>query len=76
MPKFKVIAGTPAPANPVRERLRATKPAEMLQCHRCGGREVIETRIGMTFRAGKASGGTRVRLCANCYMNGERVVLT
>lgn len=75
--RFKVVPGTPPPdPDPVRKRLRASKPASLLQCHRCGGREVIETRIGMTFRAGKASGGTRVRLCANCYMNGERVVLT
>lgn len=75
--RFKVIAGTPAPdENPVRKKLRATKPAALLQCHRCGGREVIETRVGMTFRGGKASGGTRVRLCAFCYMKGERVVLT
>lgn len=75
--RFKVIDGTPPPEqDPVRKRLRASKPAELLQCHRCGGREVIETRVGVTFRAGKATGGTRIRLCAHCFMNGERVVLT
>lgn len=77
MARFKLIEGTPLPEqDPVRKRLRAVKPAELLQCHRCGGREVIETKVGVMFRAGKATGGTRIRLCAHCFMKGERVVLT
>lgn len=79
MPKFEVIEGTPAPDTPVervRKRVRATPaPAELLQCHRCAGREVIETRVGMTIRKGRASGGTKTFLCATCHRKGERVVL-
>lgn len=78
MPKFEVIDGTPAPDSPaerVRKRVRADKPAAMLQCHRCGGREVIETKVGMIFKNGRASGGTKSILCATCHRKGERVVL-
>lgn len=79
MPKLTVIDGTPAPDTPaerVRKRMRATdKPAAMIQCHRCGGREVIETKVGMLFKNGRAQGGTKSILCATCHRNGERVVL-
>ena len=51
------------------------KPASMIQCGRCGSREVIETKIGMLYKAGKAQGGTKQILCAACFMRGERVVL-
>lgn len=51
------------------------KPATMLQCHRCGGREVIETKIGVLYAGGKTKGGTKVILCADCHRRGERVVL-
>lgn len=78
--RFHVIDGTPAPDTPaeqVRKRVRAMpKPAEMLQCPRCSGREVFETRIGVMRKGGKATGGTRIFLCALCFMKGERVVLT
>ena len=47
----------------------------MLQCHRCGGREVIETKIGVLMQDGKTKGGTKQVLCACCLMRGERVVL-
>lgn len=76
--KLHVVPGTPAPDTPaerVRKRVRATKPAEMLQCHRCGGREVIETKVGVLWQAGKTKGGTRQLLCAMCLAKGERVVL-
>ena len=79
MPKFEVIDGSPAPDTPaerVRKRVRAAdKPAAMIQCHRCGGREVIETKVGMLFKNGRAQGGTRTILCATCHRQGERVVL-
>ena len=79
MPKFEVIDGSPAPDTPaerVRKRVRALpKPATMIQCHRCGGREVIETKVGMLFKNGRAQGGTRTILCATCHRQGERVVL-
>ena len=78
-PQFHVVQGTPAPDTPaeqVRKRVKAMpKPAEMIQCHRCGGREVIETKIGMVYKNGKASGGTKQVLCATCFMKGERVVI-
>lgn len=77
--RFTVIEGTPAPDTPaeqVRNRVRAAdKPAAMIQCHRCGGREVIETKIGVMKKNGKPSGGTKQLLCAGCFMKGERVVL-
>ena len=78
-PRLHVIPGAPAPDTPVervRKRARATlKPPFMVDCHRCGGREVIETRIGLMARNRRASGGTRQYLCALCFMRGERVVL-
>lgn len=65
------------PADKVRKRVRSyAKPKGMIQCHKCGGREVIETKTGvMTADGRKYSGGTKGLLCANCFMKGERVVL-
>lgn len=78
-PKLHLIQGTPAPDTPteqVRKRVRAMpKPATMVQCHRCGGREVIETKIGVLMRDGKPTGGTKQLLCVGCLLNGERVLL-
>lgn len=80
MPKhFEVIDGTPAP-DTLTERVRANRrkdhrPPDMLQCPRCGGREVIEARNGATFSGGKLSGGTRTVLCVLCLVRGERVVV-
>lgn len=78
-PRFHVIQGTPAPDTPaeqVRKRVRAMpKPATMVQCHRCGGREVIETKIGVMMKNGKPTGGTKQLLCAQCFMKGDRVVV-
>jgi hypothetical protein len=51
------------------------KPAHMIQCPRCGGREVIETKTGMLRRDGRAFGGTKTLICAGCHRNGERVVV-
>jgi hypothetical protein len=47
----------------------------MLQCNRCGGREVLELKTGVMLEGGKPKGGTKQLVCANCYMKGERVVL-
>ena len=78
-PRFHVIDGTKAPDTPaeeVRKRVRAMpKPATMIQCHRCGGREVIESKIGVLMKNGKPTGGTKALLCVVCLLNGERVVL-
>lgn len=79
MPKLTVIDGTPAPDTPaerVRKRVRAAdKPAAMIQCHRCGGREVIEAKVGMVIKNGRPQGGTKTILCATCHRQGDRVVL-
>lgn len=50
-------------------------PADMLQCNRCGGREMIETRTGVLFKDGKASGGTKQMVCVACLLKGDRVVV-
>lgn len=74
-----VINGTPAPDTPtekVRQRVRkAPRPAAMLQCQRCAGREVIEARTGVLLEGGKPRGGTKQMLCVGCLARGERVVL-
>jgi hypothetical protein len=79
-PRFHVIDGTAPPDTPaeqVRKRVRAMpKPATMVQCHRCGGREVIESKIGVMMKNGKLTGGTKVMLCVGCLLNGERVVVS
>ena len=78
-PRFHVIDGTTPPDTPaeqVRRRVRAMpKPATMVQCHRCGGREVIETKIGVLMKNGKPTGGTKALLCVCCLLKGERVTL-
>lgn len=80
--RFTVIDGTPPPepttyADEVRKRVRERKVPipHMIQCHRCGGREVIETKLGMLYKNGKPVGGAKCVLCAACFMRGERVVL-
>ncbi|MBI5940146.1 MAG: hypothetical protein HY859_06945 [Caulobacterales bacterium] len=78
-PRFVVIEGTPAPDTPkeqVLKRVRAMpKPPFMLQCHRCGGRELIETKLGVLRGNGKNFKGTKALLCLSCLMGGERVVV-
>ena len=78
-PTLHVIHGTPPPDTPqerVRKRLRKTsKPAALVQCPRCSGREVIETKIGVMKKNGKTTGGTKALLCACCLLKGERVVI-
>lgn len=66
----------PSPAEKVRLRVKAApKPAAMLQCNRCGGRELIETKTGVLFKDGKPQGGTKQLICASCLAHGERVVV-
>ena len=77
--KLHVIQGTRPPetqADQVRKRVRrAPKPAALLQCRRCEGREVIETKIGVVLKDGRPTGGTKQLLCAVCLLRGERVVI-
>jgi hypothetical protein len=79
MAKFTVISGTPPPDTPRQrlvDRVKArARPETMLQCPRCGGREVLELKAGVMFQNGKTKGGTKQIVCACCFMKGERVVL-
>lgn len=77
--KLHVIEGTPPP-DTVKERVRANRradpnPAGVLQCRRCGSREMIEVRSGATLRNGRLSGGTVQILCASCYAKGDRAIV-
>lgn len=69
MSKLHVIQGGPEPNTPaakVRKRLRETKIKALPQCDACGGREVIQARIG----------ATKQDLCVACLITGRRVVVT
>lgn len=46
----------------------------MLEC-RCGSREMIEAKTGVLLKNGRATGGTKVMLCVNCLLRGERVIV-
>lgn len=70
-----LIPPIPKPDEPASRAKRASKPADMLQCPRCGGREVIETVLGAMVQARKLKGGTRQIVCVGCMLKGERVVL-
>ncbi len=78
-PRFHVIDGTPAPDSPKersRRRIRAMeRPAEMVQCRRCGGREFIETTTGALMRRGRVVGGTKALVCVACLAAGERITV-
>lgn len=64
------------PARKARKRVAASpKPASMLQCHRCGCREMIQTLTGVMYQAGRSKGGTKSLICADCHRRGERVVV-
>lgn len=74
---FSVIDGTPAPDTPVerrRARLRKSKPPELLRCNRCQSNAMLQVKLGMVYVNGKASGGTKVTVCAMCLAHGEYVV--
>lgn len=79
MSRFTVIEGTPPPdtrEQRVIDRIKKlAKPPGMIQCPRCGSREVLPLTTGALLRNGKVAGGTTVHVCASCFMNGERVVL-
>jgi len=78
-PKLTVIEGGADENDPriKAEKVKKARPsaAYVLRCHRCGSTEVIETKVGMIFKNGKAHGGAKQILCAACFMKGERVVL-
>lgn len=78
MAHLKIVRTEPLPAKAaVKRRVRKTaRPGALIQCHRCGGREVIEVKSGVLLKDGKPTGGTKILLCSACYMRGERVVLS
>lgn len=63
------------PKPPKRPRARLQRLASMLECPRCQGHEVIQTKVGVMYVDGKPRGGTAQMLCALCFSKGERVVL-
>jgi hypothetical protein len=78
-PTLHVIEGAAKDDEP-RQKARKVmqkrpQAANLLRCHRCGGGEVFETKVGVIYKNGKAGGGTKQILCASCFMKGERVVL-
>lgn len=76
-PTFTVIDGKADTPRQQAKKVMKARPtaATMLRCHRCGGSEVIETKTGMILKGGKAQGGTKSIICANCFMGGKRVLL-
>lgn len=79
MPRLTVIDGTPPPdtrEQRVIDRIKKTaRSPDLIQCHRCGAREVLPLTTGAVLKNGKVSGGTTVHVCAACFLKGERVVL-
>lgn len=70
---FRVIDGTPEPEGP-RKRMRAkAKPSHIIRCRRCTGLAMIEVKLGMEHRNGKAAGGQKVTVCATCLARGEYI---
>ena len=57
------------------KRITAPRPAEMLECPRCKGREVVPSVIGLMLINGRPRGGTKQYLCVTCLLKGERVVI-
>lgn len=71
---FRVIDGTQEPEGP-RKRMKAqAKPSHIIRCRRCSSLAMIEIKLGMEFRNGKAVGGTKQIVCATCLAQGETVI--
>lgn len=70
-----LIPSIPKPVDLKAKLKRATKPADMLQCPRCSGREVTPTVLGALLKGGKIQGGTKQFICTGCMLKGERVVV-
>lgn len=81
-PRQQHLSVVPPAEKPADRRLQAgqrlnaiPRPACLLQCPRCAGQELIETKSGVFLQGGKTKGGTKSYLCAACFMRGERVVV-
>ena len=71
---FRVINGTREPEGP-RKRMKAqAKPSHIIRCRRCTGLAMIEVKLGMEFRNGKAVGGQKQIVCATCLAQGETII--
>jgi hypothetical protein len=62
----------PGPREKARLKIKANRLADIVQCNRCGGREFIETKTGVTYRDGKYLGGTKALICVSCLLTGHR----
>lgn len=76
---LRLINGT-TPADTAKQRMvdrdkKAPKPSVVLQCPRCGGRDVMEVKNGVVLENGKLHGGIKLLVCACCLVKGERIVL-
>ncbi|RZJ12063.1 MAG: hypothetical protein EOP39_04555 [Rubrivivax sp.] len=66
----------PAPTlrEQIGKRLADKTPAYLLKCPRCAGLEMIETVTGVEVtRDGKHRRGTKTKICAACFMQGQRI---
>lgn len=72
---FRVIDGTPEPEGP-RKRMKAqAAPSHIIRCRRCTGLAMIEVKLGMEYRNGKAVGGQKQICCATCLAQGQHVTV-
>lgn len=72
---FRVIDGTPEPEGP-RKRMKAqAAPSHIIRCRRCTGLAMIEVKLGMEKKNGKATGGQKAVVCATCLAQGEYVTV-
>lgn len=70
-----LVPKVPAPEKRQVRRATVAKPADMLECPRCQGREVTPTLLGALLKGGKIQGGTKQFICTSCMLKGERVVV-
>jgi hypothetical protein len=71
--KLRLIQPSPpGPRETARLKIKANKPADLVQCNRCGGREFIETKTGVMCRDGKYLGGTKTLICVACLLTAHR----
>lgn len=70
-----VVPSIPAPTKHKTRAPKVAKPAELIECPRCQGREITPTIIGAQLVNRRIKGGTTQYLCTCCFLKGERVVL-
>ena len=63
------------PAAKARARMRKVTPATLVRCPRCDGNAMMQVRLGMLWKQGKPTGGTKQTICATCHAKGEYVPL-